>query len=89
MSESRIYGNYAVHNARKLSRMKKEAMDEMAENMRNVAGEPQVCKWFGCGRRLTAQEALYGNSCIEHSGSNCQLTEKYSTKVLKNIPEKL
>lgn len=83
------YRNILVYNEKKGGRMKIKAMEEMVENMRKVEGEPQVCKWFGCGRRLTVQEALYGNSCIEHSGNNYQLTEKYSKKVVKNIPEKL
>jgi len=29
--------------------------------------ENPCCSFFGCGRQLTRQEALFGNRCIEHS----------------------
>jgi hypothetical protein len=29
--------------------------------------EPIVCSVFGCGRRLTIQEQLFGGKCIDHS----------------------
>lgn len=29
--------------------------------------EPEVCKRFGCGKRLSAAEKLYGNYCQAHS----------------------
>lgn len=29
--------------------------------------EPHVCSVFGCGRKLTAQEQLFGSKCINHS----------------------
>ena len=31
------------------------------------AKEPRVCKKFGCGRRLTREEMLYGDWCLDHS----------------------
>lgn len=28
--------------------------------------EPQICKFFGCGARLTPEEALFGQFCHQH-----------------------
>lgn len=28
--------------------------------------EPEVCSDFGCGKRLSLQERLFGNKCIRH-----------------------
>lgn len=29
--------------------------------------EPEICKHFGCGTKLTRREKLFGNKCIKHS----------------------
>ena len=29
--------------------------------------EPEICKHFGCGAKLTHQEKLFGNKCLKHS----------------------
>lgn len=40
---------------------------EMAERMRTMMEpEPEICKQFGCGRKLSPQEMLFGNKCIHH-----------------------
>lgn len=31
--------------------------------------EPAICKQFGCGKRLTMRERLFGDKCIQHSAS--------------------
>lgn len=30
-------------------------------------GEEKICKEFGCGRKLTLRESLFGDRCIKHS----------------------
>lgn len=29
--------------------------------------EPEICSHFGCGRKLSLREKLFGNKCINHS----------------------
>lgn len=31
-----------------------------------LTGTDICCSWFGCGKKLTPMEALYGNTCINH-----------------------
>lgn len=33
-------------------------------------GEEKICKEFGCGRKLTLRESLFGDRCIKHSYEN-------------------
>lgn len=30
-------------------------------------GEDKVCKVFGCGKKLTLREQLFGDRCVKHS----------------------
>lgn len=32
--------------------------------------ENNCCSYFGCGRQLTRQEALFGNRCIDHQNND-------------------
>lgn len=36
-------------------------------------GEQEICKQFGCGKKLTAQEKLYGDKCVNHGGEKVLL----------------
>lgn len=29
--------------------------------------EPEICSHFGCGRKLSLREKLFGNKCVNHS----------------------
>jgi len=29
--------------------------------------EPVICKWFGCGKTLTAREQVFGDRCQDHT----------------------
>jgi hypothetical protein len=40
------------------------------------AVEPEVCNVFGCGKRLSLREQLFGKKCNYHTGSNPQFGEK-------------
>jgi hypothetical protein len=36
------------------------------------AVEPEVCNVFGCGKRLSLREQLFGKKCLEHSQTYTQ-----------------
>jgi hypothetical protein len=50
-----------------MTRGEKEMDDHMTQLILNTIPEPSVCKHFGCGKRLSPQEQLFGNRCQEHS----------------------
>lgn len=35
-----------------------------------------ICKFFGCGRKLTIQEKLFGDKCFKHSLTKKQKYER-------------
>lgn len=32
-------------------------------------GEQEICRQFGCGKKLSRQEKLFGDKCVEHCKS--------------------
>lgn len=42
--------------------------------------EPVVCSTFGCGKRLSISEQLFGNKCIQ-----CSKQVKKTEIVIKNV----
>lgn len=38
--------------------------------------EEYICKFFGCGRKLTIQEKLFGDKCFKHSLTKKQKYER-------------
>lgn len=40
--------------------------EEYAERQKENPPEPECCKLFGCGKKLTPQEKLFGNVCFDH-----------------------
>lgn len=41
--------------------------EEMMDSYPNYPGEPVICSWFGCGKKLSIREQLFGKYCIDHS----------------------
>jgi hypothetical protein len=46
-----------------------EALKKKARDMYLMTSfhEPVVCKHFGCGKKLSAEETMYGDYCQQHS----------------------
>lgn len=36
--------------------------------------EPEICKHFGCGKKLSPMEQLYGDRCFEHTKKETTLS---------------
>ncbi len=45
--------------------------------------EPVICSVFGCGKKLSNQEELFGNKCVKHSGNK----QHHLTNVFKGHNE--
>lgn len=39
-------------------------------------GEQEICRQFGCGKKLTREEKLFGDKCIAHNGEKLILVNK-------------
>jgi hypothetical protein len=55
------------------AKFKKDTVARVIE-MKTV--EPEVCNVFGCGKRLSLREQLFGKRCNYHTGSNTHFGEK-------------
>jgi len=45
--------------------------------------EYAVCSFFGCGKRLTLQEQLFGNTCVEHNTKGKIIGKGMTTTISK------
>lgn len=43
-----------------------QEMNEYPRDLNESRAEPEVCKFYGCGRTLTLRERLFGSYCINH-----------------------
>lgn len=59
-------GQFSAYQNRHELRVEKDVLESFIPLML-TEHEPEICKHFGCGSRLTPQEQLYGNLCIVHS----------------------
>jgi hypothetical protein len=41
----------------------------------NIKAEIDICKFFGCGKKLRSQEILCGNYCVHHQKKKIGLTQ--------------
>lgn len=54
--------------------IEKGLVSELSERVKQIDekhfdfGEQEICKQFGCGKKLKAQEKLYGDKCVGCSG---------------------
>lgn len=41
--------------------------EQVSMYLKVIDTEPHICKYFGCGKKLSSYELLFGNKCPEHS----------------------
>lgn len=60
--------NYFVYNDDKREKHTKKLVTWVYSSISSTEDkEPEICKHFGCGMKLTRQEKLFGNKCVKHS----------------------
>lgn len=58
---------------RDLNELKREeARKSMIITSYEITYQKNICSHFGCGKELSLFEALCGNVCVNHSGSNLE-----------------
>jgi len=59
-----------------INKLRNDDTEKAIEEMFKDGTDRPYCRHFGCGRRLTLQESLYGDKCIKHSGEYNQTISK-------------
>lgn len=62
--------------------MKYDQPDDIKAGLLLSEGEEEVCSHFGCGKKLTLHERLYGSKCTTHNGEQNILVERRCYRAL-------